>query len=146
MLWTKLRLKSNVTLTSSLEICFASQGHSTDVYLMDHLLLYCMLIFVPPPLLHTFKPIVLDLETSDFGDCLWLACLFLSTNLVGSRCVCVTQVAVLQRFMPLQCCWEDVSYPEKWPVMKQHLLQIWRVLSLSILSLTFVTLPLLKNH
>lgn len=49
----------------------------------------------------------------------------------SAGCACVTQVAVLQRFIPLQCCWEDVSHPAKCPVMKQHsvlLLQTWRVL------------------
>lgn len=68
-------------------------------------------------------------------------------------CASVTQVAVLQRFIPLQCRRCVESHPEKChcksPVMKQQsffLLQTWRVLQLSILSLPLVALPLLQSH
>lgn len=72
--------------------------------------------------LHTHT--VLDFETLGLVDCLWLAHLSLTGwDSLGTGCACVTQVAVLQRFIPLQCCWvEGVVGAFQWDATVKALL------------------------
>ena len=117
------RTNSNVTLSCSLKIYWffsvAPRGPcSADVPYRCEMWLITCCCTVRWPLYphrcsihfkHTYR--VLGLDTLGFANRLQLAHLCSSPptgwDSLGAACACVTRVAVLQRFIPLQCCWVE---------------------------------------